>query len=295
MKGRVNSAHKSWSEDKAKAKSEQAAAVAAALEKQKKELQNSTTSPPADYAQQHADELKALETKLAAKYQEDLKAAVEAAKAEGAPSQGQLDAAVERGRMEISKKLALKDGQLIRNQTKLKDVETQIKALEVQVRQWHQQGFIPETEFLSITRPTPSAAPAATPTASSSQPSTSTAKPTPPTGPAATSTASASQTKSLPNKALSGPPQRGRGGAPARGAERGRGGLAARGRLMPAAAAAAQGPSLSVLGAAAKRQREEAANASDDSLAKRLKTGDGQGAGPAGAKPVTIKRPPPPS
>ncbi|KAK0441608.1 hypothetical protein EV421DRAFT_2082889 [Armillaria borealis] len=293
-KGRLNSTQKAWHEDKARAVSAQAAAIAAALEKQKTELENSTTSPPADHAKKHAEELKALESRLAAKYQEDLKAAVEAAKAEAAPSQGQLDAAVERGRMEISKKMALKDSQLIRNQSKLKDVETQIKALEVQVRQWHQQGFIPEKEFLSITRPTPSAAPAATPTTSSSQPSTSTTKPTPPTGPAATSTASASQTKALPNKALSGPPQRGRGGAPARGAERGRGGLAARGRLMPAAAAA-QGPSLSMLGAAAKRQREETTNTSDDSLAKRLKTGDGQGAGPAGAKPVTIKRPPPPS
>lgn len=293
-KDRVNLLKTARANDQVKAKSDQAAAIATALENQKKELENSTTSPPADHAQQHADELKALETRLAAKYQKDLKAAVEVAKAEGAPSEGQLDAAVERGRMEISKKLALKDAQLIRNQSKLKDVETQIKALEVQVRQWHQQGFIPEKEFSSITRPTPSTAPAATQTASSSQPSTSTAKPTPPTGPAATSTASASQTKPLPNKALSGPPQRGRGGGPARGTERGRGGLAARGRLMPAAAAA-QGPPLSVLGAAAKRQREEAANTSDDSLAKRLKTSDGQGAGPAGAKPVTIKRPPPPS
>ncbi|KAK0187834.1 hypothetical protein F5146DRAFT_1060914 [Armillaria mellea] len=293
-KDRVNLLKTARANDQVKAKSDQAAAIATALENQKKELENSTASPLADHAQQHADELKALETRLAAKYQKDLKAAVEVAKAEGAPSEGQLDAAVERGRMEISKKLALKDAQLIRNQSKLKDVETQIKALEVQVRQWHQQGFIPEKEFSSITRPTPSAAPAATQTASSSQPSTSTAKPTPPTGPAATSTASASQTKPLPNKALSGPPQRGRGGGPARGTERGRGGLAARGRLMPAAAAA-QGPSLSVLGAAAKRQREEAANTSDDSLAKRLKTSDSQGAGPAGAKPVTIKRPPPPS
>ncbi|KAG7445738.1 uncharacterized protein BT62DRAFT_176800 [Guyanagaster necrorhizus] len=294
MKNRLATVHKGRQEDKAKAKSEQEAAIAAALEKQKAELQSTTTSMPADYAEKHAEELKALETRLAAKHEEELKAAVEAAKAEAAPSQHQLDAAVERGRMEVQKKLVLKDGQLIRSQSKLKDVETQIKLFESQVRQWHQQGFIPEKDFSSITQPRTSTVPAGALAASSSQPSTSTApKPTPPTGPAVTSTASTSQTKPLPNKAPSGQPHRGRGGAPPRGTERGRGGLAARGRLAPAVAAA-QGPSLSVLGAAAKRQREETANTSEDSLAKRLKTGDSQGSGPAAAKPVTIKRPPPP-
>jgi len=174
---------------------------------------------------------------------------------------------MESGRREADMKGRLKDAQLLRTQTKLKEKEALILG-------WQNAGLAPKDEKTA----TP-AKPAAV-NASSSIPSTT------PT----------SLVTNIPGKpattAAVTTPQAGRGArGGARGVARGARGLSIRGAApgrggVPSPVAG--GPSgVSIIGAAAKRAREEEDGLADDSLAKRLKPVEGT------SKPVAIRRPPP--
>ncbi|KAJ7132943.1 hypothetical protein C8R46DRAFT_1181193 [Mycena filopes] len=291
-----------------KAAETQAAAVAAAVAQAKSEVPSSTEAVPEDVAKKHADELKALEDSLSAKHAAELKAAVEAARAASTSSsappadvaslieaaiakhdqdlekgrQDEIMAAVERGRAESASRSKVKDGQLVKAQKRVKDLEAQILA-------WQKEGVVPST-------PTPSAS------------TSSLSAPAPAPAPAAAST---SGTAASPSAAK--PAAAGRGGAPAgvaRGAApgatrggpatrgtatraRGNGGLAMRGagRAPPAASTSAAAPTggVQIMGAA-KRPREEggADTTAEASLAKRLKPAE-----PATKTPVQLRRPAP--
>ncbi|KAH7927786.1 hypothetical protein BV22DRAFT_1060287 [Leucogyrophana mollusca] len=315
-----------------RASSEQAAAVAAAVEKVKNELQVSVPSTVGgeELSKKHAEELETLRAQLTARHEANLKAAVETAVAAAKTEAASIDnaddkikaavdaaiaahdqemqtrraeemaAALESGRRESTTKLKVKDGQLVRSQARLKE-------LEAQILEWRKSGIIPEATTTAPAAPVPD-----TPTASTSKsvangaaaatattPTTST--PAKPTGSApvpATSTAPAAGVRKTPvsGAVALGPADgagRGRGvrGAP-RGAARGlsiRGAAPGRGGAPSPTAATATTAGVSIMGAASKRGREE--DASDDSLAKRLKPA-AEAAGTS-KPPVTLRRPPP--
>nr|UPW42857.1 nucleoprotein MLP2 [Hypsizygus marmoreus] len=273
------------------AEQDRQAAAADAADKPKTEAQQSSTAAHEDALKRHAEELRALEAKLAAKHQEELKAAQEEARKEALnanpPAQdnrAEIDAAVaaaiaeheksiaatrsteieqaiERGRMEQVAKGKLKDSQLVKAQKKVKD-------LEAQILEWRKAGIIPEL----------TAAP-----------------PTPTTAAASSSTPPAPASSTLPRKpSMAGTPTAPAGAGVGRGAPRGRvlqramGGAVGRGRGgAPTPTAPSAGGGMSIMGAAGKRPRES--EAPEDSLAKRLKPAE-----PAASKPpVTIRRPAP--
>jgi nucleoprotein TPR len=273
-------------------------AVTAAVDKLKSELQASGSSAiPDDIAKAHAEELQSLQVRLLAEHQKQLHAAVEAAKNDlpsGGPAmsdtelkaaiaaaiaehdkeleprrQAELQEATESGRREADMKSRLKDAQLLRTQTKLKEKEALILS-------WQNAGLVPKDEKSS----TPAkSAPA---NASSSAP---------PTTPAPLATTAPPVKQNTAGVTPTATPQAARG---ARGGTRGATRGTARGlsiRAAPGGGASSitpSGPSnVSIIGAASKRAREEADGPADDSLAKRLKPAEGT------SKPVAIRRPPP--
>ncbi|KIK98776.1 hypothetical protein PAXRUDRAFT_823499 [Paxillus rubicundulus Ve08.2h10] len=310
-------------------------AIAAAVEK----ATSAATTAPAvnmqELAKQHSQELEALRAQLASQHEANLKAAVAAAKAEAAAAAAtddstkaaiaaaiaahneevqakhaeEISAAVERGRLEQAAKGKLKDAQLVRSQTKLKEVEAQ-------VLEWRKAGLIPEAAPATaaaapitstaggtvVATPTGAvASTSTTPAAAAITSSTSAANPTVAATPAIAAPVRRTLGGAVP---LSVPDGTGRGRGTGRGAPRGRGLLirgAAPGRGVPSpvTAAAPSDAPIQIMGAANKRIREDETQ-SDDSLAKRLKPAADStpsGAAPAvgGSKqPVTIRRPPPP-
>jgi nucleoprotein TPR len=311
-----------------KINSEQAALVAAAVEKAKSEITTGGASVNTEeLSRKHTQELEALRAELTAQHEAALKAAVDAAtkaaKTEAATSpsdestkaaiaaaiaahdaelqerhSAELDAAVERGRLESQAKSKIKDGQLVRSQVKLKD-------LEAQVLEWRKAGLIPEAPPPQTpTASTSKMPPPVTPTASTSQsatastqvapaPSTTAVKPAaaaPAGQPAAASGEKPPTSGAVPLGVLRGgrgriaPRGTGRGGTSTRGAAPGRGGA------PPPAPATSGTTGISIIGAASKRSREEDLPA-DDSLAKRLKPAAETTI--ASKPPVTLRRPPP--
>ncbi|KAG6813573.1 hypothetical protein H0H92_009617 [Tricholoma furcatifolium] len=286
-------------------------------------------APSEDVEKKHAEELKALEERLVSSHQKEL-AAREAAAAEtalkskssedqkaevatavaaaiaehektsAAQHATEIEAAIERGRMEQSAKGKLKDAQLVKAQKKVKDLETQIL-------EWRTAGLIPEVTAATPT--TATAPPIPAPATSTNATPASTAAPAPATAAttATTATPGAKAGSTVPRKPSMGPTPTGptaRGGAPTRGtrvAPQGRGGLGRGATPRPAttagaaaanaaaASAAASGSGVSIMGAASKRPRDPEAPADDSSLAKRLKPAETTPA----SKPVTIRRPPP--
>lgn len=288
--------------DSERASSQQQAAVTAAVDKFKNELQASGSSTiPDDIAKAHAEELQNLQARLMAEHQKQLQVAVEAAKKE-LPSGGsavsdaeqkaaiaaaiaahdkelephrlaELQEATESGRREADMKSRLKDAQLLRTQTKLKEKEALILG-------WQNAGLVPKDEKQA----TPSKPAAANPSPG-----------VPPTAPASSAAAPPPVKQGLTSAGAAATPQavrgaRGGGRGLARGAARAlsiRGAAPARGGAPPVAAPGP--PGVSIIGAASKRAREEGDGAAaDDSLAKRLKPAE------VTSKPVAIRRPPPP-
>ncbi|KAK7048611.1 protein MLP1 [Favolaschia claudopus] len=286
----------------------QATAVAAAIVQTQSEMQSSGQAPSEDLVKKHAEELQALQESLSAKHAAELKAAVDAARAEAAAAapagtsagqppadtnaliaaavekhdkemeqsrQDEIMSAVERGRVESSSKLRLKEQQLI--------------------LQWQNQGLVPAStpaatasSSAAASGSAPAAAPPSLPPASAS-PSTTTA----PDPAAAAKPAGVARGGAPTATARGAPAARARGAAVTRGTR----GLAIRGGAVrpaasgsapaPAPAATPAGDSLSFVGAA-KRPREE--GTPDESLSKRLKPAEG-----AVTKPVTLRRPPAPA
>ncbi|KAF5333006.1 hypothetical protein D9758_015176 [Tetrapyrgos nigripes] len=306
-----------------------AADLTAAVEKTRSEMQ--TTSAPSDeQVKKLQEELQTIQQRLTQKHQQELKAAVEAAKKE-APNAGasgtdsaaiaaaiaahdkereaklqeEIAAAVERGRLEAGSKVKLKDAQILRIQNRLKEYEAQILA-------WKESGLLPQEAKMPgpAARPPQASASVANAASSSTAPanaatSTPAASNTlprkPPVQSAAANAASASAGPSAASTSAPGPVPavgvgRGRGAAPtARGAARGlpiRGAAAGRGGAPAPAAKLGQPLSggVQIHGAANANKRPAAEPAESDSLAKRLK--------PAAAQsgPVKLNRPgPPPS
>ncbi|KAG1824960.1 hypothetical protein EV424DRAFT_710307 [Suillus variegatus] len=302
--------------------SEQAAVVAAAVEKAKSEMSAGGTSVNTEeLSKKHAQELEALRAQLTTQHEAALKAAVDvatkAAKTEAATSSSdeptkaaiaaaiaahdaelqerhnaELDAAVERGRLESQAKSKIKDGQLVRSQVKLKD-------LEAQVLEWRKAGLIPEAPPPQTpTASTSKVPPPVTTAASTSQPVTAstqvaTAQSATAVKPAAAAPAgqpaAASGEKPPTSGAVSlGVPRGGRGRVAPRGTGRG---LSIRGRggIPPPAATTSGTTGMTIIGAASKRSREEDP-VTDDSLVKRLKPAAET---TAPKPPVTLRRPPP--
>jgi nucleoprotein TPR len=298
-----------------------AADLTAAVEKVRTEMQT-TTAPPDEQVKKLQEELRTTEQRLREKHQEDLKAAVEAAKKEASSAaasgvgdgtvaaaiaahdkereaklQEEIAAAVERGRMEGSSKVKLKDAQILRIQNRLKEYEAQILA-------WKEAGVLPQDAKLPgpVTKPpqpNPSVANAATTSntpAASSTPVTSNNLPRKPpvqstsSNPAAPSAGPSAASTSTPAPAAGA--GRGRGVAPTTRGTRGlpiRG--AAAGRGAPAATAKPGQPlsgGVQIHGAANGNKRPAVEPAESDSLAKRLKPA----AVPGG--PVKLNRPGPP-
>lgn len=273
-----------------KHKQEQQEAVNEATEK----LRTALETPHSDtdeIAARHAEELRALEARLVAKHEEELRGAIEKVRQETSVKTSELQvtkekssedndqalkAATERGRMEAATKLKLKDSMLIKAQNNVKQLEAQIKA-------WREAGFIPADA------PTTALAPSV-PVAAKPVPSMSTTPLTSTTSPSSSTTANALPRK--PSIATITPESAMRGG---RGVTRGirgvtRGAISARGAGLarggaPAQSAAAAEPAvagMTIMGAAGKRTREE--SDTPDSLAKRIKPAEG------GSKPVTLRR-----
>lgn len=161
----------------------------------------------------------------------------------------------------------LKDAQLLRTQTKLKEKEALILG-------WQNAGLIPKdaTHIKPATANGSSTAPSAAPA-----PSATTNPPVKPGTAAVTATPQASRGTRGGTRGLTrGVPR----GLNIRGAAPGRGGAPPVTPTGP--------PGVSIMGAAGKRAREESDGAAaDDSLAKRLKPAEGT------SKPVAIRRPPP--
>ena len=251
----------------------------------------------------HAEELRALEAKLTAKHQEELKSALEKAQQEkSAPTLGgdqdiqkadvdsaiaelqtkhaeEISAAVERGRMESAAKGKLKDSQLVRAQKRVKELEAQILGLMPAG-----SGSVAGSSTGPVAGPSTASAIAPNP----AQPLPSSSAP----NPSATSEASANASTVLPRKpSVASMPPTGPARGVARVAVRGRGiqrplgGAVGLGRgtpTKPAEAAPAVG--MQIMGAATKRPLDDL---SEDSLAKRLKPAE-----PATKPPVQIRRPP---
>ncbi|KAJ3867488.1 hypothetical protein EV359DRAFT_34396 [Lentinula novae-zelandiae] len=300
---RLQALNKAREEDAHKATAALEAAVSAAVAKVKDELQTRET-PPDDFVAKHQAELKALEVRLIAAHQEELKnatgnkgpstsgseidvqAAVAAAiathdKERDAKIAEEISAAVERGRMEAASKMKLRDSQIVRVQTKLKEYEAQIQT-------WKQEGILPKDAKVSPLSgkapppPSPSTSSnVSTPVTPSTAPTTASANaslPRKPSVPSATPSSSSTIVSTPPGIG------RGRGGPSAvvRGAIRG----ATRGAAGTGRGAKPSQPlsgGITIQGAAKRPAPESAA---DDTLAKRLK--------PAAGNPVTLRRPPPP-
>ena len=300
-------------------------------------------NPGADIATitaRHAQELRDLEVRLVAKHEHELKAAIEKAQKEakeeaakagvGAASgvsqdmiskeehEQALKAATERGRMESTTKLKLKDGMLQKAQMNVKHLEAQIKA-------WREAGIIPVNAPTippgSVATPVKATAPTPVRSNPIAGPSTgaggatvpATGTPTKAVGPPAAAPAGPSTPTSatpavLPKKPMLGVPSTsvvagnpsasargGRGGAivrGVRGAARGvaRGGAVRGGAPAAIAQAAASNSTdggVSIMGAAAKRARDEATENAVESLAKRIKPAEGS---TTAAKPVALRR-----
>ncbi|KAF9468627.1 TPR/MLP1/MLP2-like protein-domain-containing protein [Collybia nuda] len=311
---------------KAKAAEEdrQAAAADAAKALGEKDGGNSTAGQQAELAKKHADELHLVETKLAAKHQQELKTAVEAARKEateaaqrvaseagqdGKPGlNGDLDreSAINTAVAEVEEKLKAKHAEELvtameRGKTegmakaKLKDqllvrAQKKVKDLEAQIVEWRGAGLIPQAPALTV--PVKPVTVTSAPTAG---PSTVAALPVAPTTSSGTpATPNLIVNTALPQKPSITTPT---GPAPA-GLGRGRGGATSRGRAIQRAMAGGLGRAaptkpietpaggMSIMGAAGKRPRES--EVPDDSLAKRLKPAE-----VAVKPPVTLRRPAP--
>ena len=278
-----------------------------------------STSTPDSIAKAHAQELQVLQERLAAEHQQQLTAALEAAKKELPASGGtsdvdrqaaiaaaiaahdaeleprrkiELSEATESGRKEVEMKLRLKDSQLLRAQNKLKEKEALILG-------WQNAGLVPKDDraVAPAKTATPSAPSSSTTPATTAVPGAN-AAPTPktttnsggtpakPPAAKAENTPTAARAPAITALSTSGTRGGGRGasrsGLSIRGAAPGRGGAPA----ATAAAASATSGGVSIMGAAGKRARE-GEGTPDDSLAKRLKPAEGT------SKPVAIRRPAP--
>jgi len=275
------------------------------VEKATSELRNAPSTAPEELTKQHAEELRALEERLVAKYQEELNKANEAAAAaakalESRPApetattaeaqkaaiddavaakeaelkvkhEAAIEKALENGRLEGTMKLRLKDTQLIKAQNKVKE-------LEARIEEWKKAGIIDSASAPPATTPS---VPVPTPSASAPPPTTSA-----PTRGGAPGTAAAPGRKPPVASAATVNTAAGAPGQPARGRGRGamRGNIGIRGAAVPGLGRGASAPQgsaggattaaaggVSIMGAASKRTREEGEASSDDSLAKRLK------------------------
>ena len=261
-----------------------------------------TAAAQAELAARHAEELRALETKLTDKHQEELQAAIKKAQQEKpTPNAGgdqtdqkaaieaaiaelqtkhaeEISAAVERGRMESAAKSKLKDSQLVKAQKRVKELEAQILALDSAAGSSASPvagpSSVPSATIISnppqVANPSTSAKPNPTPDASSSASAPLPRKPTaanaPPTGPA---------------RGV------GRGVVRGRGVQRPLGGAVGLGRAAPTKPAEAPpAGGMQIIGAATKRPLDDSSS-SEDSLAKRMKPAE-----PAIKPPVLIRRPP---
>ncbi|KAL0576947.1 Protein mlp1, partial [Marasmius crinis-equi] len=180
-----------WATEKEQILKNQEEAIKAAVEKAKAEVQSvpeASSSDTQELVKKHQAELGALEKRLTDKFKEDLEKAVAAARKEGSatsenPSDVQaaidaaiaehnktrekdLEAAVERGRMEINSKLKLKEGQYTRSQLRL-------RAFEAQVEAWKKDGTVPPDTVIQVpVAPAPNAT-AAKPAGNAASPATS--------------------------------------------------------------------------------------------------------------------------
>lgn len=304
-------------------------ARAAAAEEAQKAAVNTKAAVDSALAQQKAagqadtattdrlqEELRNLEERLKKQHAEELARAVDAARAASsinpdqqaaidavvaarlrevhAKHEQEIEAAIERGRLEAGAKSRLKDSQLLRANARLKDLEAQLA--QYKSGTVTQQGKPPAA---AVAKPAPAAQANAGAKATPASTSAAAAKPAAPAqGQKAAGPAGPAQTRpgGLPPRPGALSAGRGRGAAVRGGTARGGApGLSIRGAAPSASEAspAAPGPSdsISITGAASKRPREEGEASGDDSLAKRLK--------PEGAKPVQLQRnrvpPPPPS
>ena len=292
---------------KSNADAERESAIASAIEKTKAEFEKVGATDSSEESKRHEEELRALEEKLGAQHEEELRSAVENARKEQsaatADQQAAIDAAVveqkavwesthavdieaavDRGRMEAAAKSKLKDAQLVKAQRRVKE-------LEAQALKWKEAGYIPEEEQTPLVpaaqSPAPTA-PAAT-SASASAPGQTGGSNVLPTVPAtATAARKPGQLPTVPGAAGRGAPiarqQRGsslasRGGAPARPAAP----LSIAGASSGAASTANQPGTLNIMGAS-KRPRDEQTGTGDDTLAKRLRPAE------APSKPAAMQR-----
>jgi nucleoprotein TPR len=295
----------------------QAAAADAAKALGEKEGTNANAPLAADVLKRHAEELRSIETKLAGKHQEELKAAVEAARKEATEAAQKMateaarnekpngnvepdqQIAIDAAIAEHEKKLRAKHAEEVITamergkvegmaKAKLKDsqlvrAQKKVKDLEAQIVEWRTAGLIPDLP--------PPAVPAKPVAATSSSIAAN-----PPAAPATSTATHPTVNTALPRKPSMSTPTgpatvgagAGRGGATTRGRaiQRAMGGATGLGRAAPTKPPAAPAGGMSIMGAAGKRPREE--TTPDDSLAKRLKPAD-----PAVKPPVTLRRPAP--
>jgi nucleoprotein TPR len=325
-------------QSQAKVKGEHEAAIKAAVEKATSAASVSSTAtatagePSANVIARHAEELRALEQRLHKEHEAALKKAVEDA-AQGVDSAATLEKvlqerlaektaelkkaheeelakATENGLKEGSLKMKMKDAQLIK-------VQTKIRQFEAKIQEWVKDGKLPGDALSTVSVApatssiTPAAPLASAPATSASAAPAPKSAPTPPAPTSASSSAPVPTSAPLPAAPVTRATAAARGGAPGgmprkpapataatpAGAGRGRGRGAARGGGVStrgaapnaaAAAAAAAGPAgngVSIMGAAAKRPREDG-EAASDSLAKRLKPAETGAQG----KPVQLNR-----
>lgn len=278
-------------------------AEAAQLKQLRDELQAATSAgAKEDIVKQHANELRQLEDRLTTKHQEELKVALDAAKASApalsADSQAAVNAAIaqfkeemkeehakaiedalERGRKESAARAKIKDQQLVKAQTRLKELEARLLQQD--------GGAAPATPTPASTS-TSASAPAVPATPTTPTTALPAAAPAPPkTGMPAGLPAKPTSALPTPATASAGPGRgRGRGG-PARGLSiRG----AAPGMGRGAAAAAVADAAAANASGAVKRTREGDVVV-DDSVAKRQKQ-EGGGTGPV---PIRRNRVQPPT
>lgn len=268
-----------------------------------------SSSGTSEDAAKHAEELKSLQTKLGAEHAEQLKAQEARLSAEHAeklkdarsvPTAGadsdqsatvaaalaeqqktfdaklleEVNAAVERGRLESQAKVRLKDQQILRTQNKLKETEKLLEAAR-------NGTVLPTMGAATSPNPPPATAALGAPTTTTSPVASISTTAPPSKAPGATTAAATPATGA----------GRGRGGpgAALRGAVRG---AAGRGRGTGSTPTTAPG-GMSIHGAAAKRPREEG-DTGGDSLVKRMKPAEGTVPATQATKaPVQIKRPAP--
>jgi nucleoprotein TPR len=296
--------------DAEKAEAQQKAAVAAEREKVRTETQASVSGASTEeLTSKHAEELKELETRLNEKHALELKKAAETAAAEArsqilhasadsnqdkatadalakaseefeAKLKVEIEAATERGRMESAAKSRIKDSQLTK-------VQSKVKELEARILEWKNSGLLPADATTSPTKPATAAAASTTTPAMKAAPQTASGLARKASMNNGTSSGSAAQVQLPAGRGRGGPGNRGARGAARGGAGRGAAPAAA---AAAAAAAPASTSALSIAGAAGKRAREDGDPPGDDSGAKRLKPAEGAAA--ANAKPVTLRRPP---